>query len=324
MQDIHFHISYLLTQNECVVVPGLGEFVVSPADRKKASRWVWLSPPEKILRFNSEIKQNDGLLADSLAKERDCSVEEANLLIDQYVTQVFESFDNGLEVQIPFIGILCRNENEISFTPAKNLSCNALNYGLTGFSMPYVKNLQPKILIVPTKEVKKPIKIEINRNVIIYAISAAVALLVICFIPTRLNNGYTNYASTKYASFFQLPSQDNDNEEVNTTNTTIQTPVENIKSVEKTTQDTIVTTDKKNVPFFYIIVGSSPNQNAAKNAVTALHSKGFENSDIIHTDNKYRIYIDRFEDKEEAEKFLVQLRTDYPIYKTAWLLRNRD
>ena len=66
MQGISFHIAYLLTQHEYVIVPGLGAFVVSLPEKDKTSRWGILSPPVYSLEFDQELKHDDGLLANSI------------------------------------------------------------------------------------------------------------------------------------------------------------------------------------------------------------------------------------------------------------------
>jgi len=137
MQNIPFHIAYLLTRHECVIVPGLGAFVVSSSGREKINRWGILSPPESFLGFNSEITHNDGLLSNSLAKEKKSSYREADQLIEQYVTGVLQSLEDGKRVHIPWVGSLYSKDNKKLFQPERTLSCNAFNYGLTGFSMPY-------------------------------------------------------------------------------------------------------------------------------------------------------------------------------------------
>ena len=72
--------------------------------------------------------------------------------------------------------------------------------------------------------------------------------------------------------------------------------------------------------FYYIIVGSWPNEIYAKNAQAEFHLKGFRDAGTLYNDNKYRIYINRFDDRGDAEKFLIQFRQDYPMYENAWIL----
>ena len=157
MQNIPFHIAFLLTQHACVIVPGLGAFVVSPVDKGERNRWGILSPPEFILKFDPGIKHNDGLLANSISNEKKCPVSEANQLIEKYVNFLFTTINEGGKAKIPWVGCLFKDDNESFFQPERTLSCNASNYGLSGFSMPSVNDLhqQPDTSVKKKKKKKK-------------------------------------------------------------------------------------------------------------------------------------------------------------------------
>ena len=157
MQSIPFHITYLLMQHDCVIVPGLGAFTVSLSDKGKTGRWGILSLAENRLAFNSEITNNDDLLANSIAKEEKSSYSEAHLFIEKYVNDALQSLNEGKEVKIPWVGSLYLRDDKILFQPARTLSCNASNYGLTRFSMSGVKELQQKQTnsVLPKKKKKK-------------------------------------------------------------------------------------------------------------------------------------------------------------------------
>jgi len=324
MQNISFHIAYLLTRHECVIIPDLGAFVVSPSNRKITSRWEILSPPENFLGFNSEIKHNDGLLANSIVKEKKCSYKEANALIEQYVIQVLHSFDEGEKVNIPWVGSLYSKDNKILFQPGRTLSCNALNYGLTRFSLPYLQDIQKETVAFPQKNNKEVVWIPINRRIIAYAGSVAAAILAMCIIPTPLNDGHLDTASTKYASLLQFSKQSPVVEETaDAPESTIQLPIEPVVMTTETATPIPETINQAETTAFhyYIIVASLPNQISAKKSMSEFQSKGFENAAIISTNGKHRIYTNSFENKAEAEKFLIQFRKDYPIYASAWLLK---
>jgi len=327
MQDIQFHIAYLLSQHECVIVPGLGAFVVSPIDREKANGEEILSPPENFVEFNSEIIHNDGLLANAIAKDRYCSCEEANSFIDEYVTEILDSFNRGRRVQIPHVGILYSKDNKILFQQDRTSSCNAINYGLTGFSMPYVQDLLQGITDSPPDKDKKTAGNKVKRRlIVVYTCAVVAALIIMCIIPTPLNNGHFNSTPAELTGIVQSPEQSPVNDEEKTPEETVPAP-EEITTPEETVTPSVgaINQVKKELkPYYYIIVASCSNQTDAKKAVTEFNSKGFENIDILHTDNRYRIYTNRFEDKEEAEKFLNQFRIGNPKYAKAWLLRHKD
>jgi hypothetical protein len=325
MQSIPFHIAYLLTQHECVIVPGLGAFVVSPFDKAKKGRWGILSPPENFLGFNSEITHNDGLLANSVAKERKCSYEEANLLIAQYVVKMWHSFDKGNIMHVSRVGNLQLIENKLIFQPDRTLSCNAFNYGLTDFSLPLLKDIEQQTGL-PKKENKEVVWIPVSRRLIVYAGSVAAALLAMCLIPTPLNNGHISQKTAQYASLFHFSTPNTDNKEATPSITEDQTPADTITSIsvkKEQPASEVLKPAKTITTHYYIIVASLPNQVSAKKALTHFQSHGFKNAAILSEDGKYRIYTNRFDDNREAENFLIQFRKNHPAH-SAWLLKQKN
>jgi len=321
MQTVIFHIAYLLTQHECVIVPKLGAFVVSSSGKEITNRWGILSPPEIHLGFNSEITHNDGLLANSLAKEKKCSYREANLLIDQYVADVQQSMSEGKQVHIAWVGSLYLKDNKKMFQPDRILSCNAFNYGLTGFSLPCLEDiLQKANATLPPKKNKEIIWIPVSRKLISYAGSIAAAVLAMCIIPTPLNNGHFNQSRTQYASLVNLPAHAV-NEEKEVSAIKMPAPADSLAEASPSSE---AVNPVKSVEFhYYIIIASLPDKSSAQKTLTLFQSKGFDNAAILSADGKHRVYTNRFEDKTEAEKFLIQFRKDHPENEV-WLLKQKD
>ena len=137
MDFINFHIAYLLTKHECVIIPDFGAFVVSKAKENLSRKRGFISPPANgFLTFNPEIIQDDGLLVSSVAKEKAISLAEARRLVNDYVDSLVNTLMKGQPVQFPWIGRIHLSEDrKILFTPAKNLSCNASNCGLVNFTL---------------------------------------------------------------------------------------------------------------------------------------------------------------------------------------------
>ena len=69
-------------------------------------------------------------------------------------------------------------------------------------------------------------------------------------------------------------------------------------------QDTNNTTITSNVKTrsYHIIVASHPRENLAEKDVTQLKAKGFPNAQIITKDQRYRVSIANYTDKQEATK----------------------
>jgi hypothetical protein len=81
-----------------------------------------------------------------------------------------------------------------------------------------------------------------------------------------------------------------------------------------------VTKIQKSSRRFFIVVASLPNQKSAESALQSFKSRGFDNASVISSEGKHRIYINRFEDKSEAESFLNDFRKNNPAYSKSWLL----
>ena len=203
--------------------------------------------------------------------------------------------------------------------------------------------------VIPVKKEDKNIEIfniPVSRKIIIYASAIAAALLAIFFMPTPLSNGYFTPDQTKYASIINFPIQDTDNEETdieedeiqeqdNTSTTTLEEkPVQNMETALKkeTTPVKEITFKKEEVSaspgkiddyYYYIVVSSLADLHSANVSLTTFQFKGFKNAAILISDGKYRIYTDRFDNKEEAERSLVKFRRDNPSFSSAWLLREK-
>ena len=95
----------------------------------------------------------------------------------------------------------------------------------------------------------------------------------------------------------QNPSQD-------ANNTTIASNVKLSPSRQETgkQQGTEQNIKKTNTKSYHIIVASHPRENLAENDVTQLKAKGFPDAQIIIKDQRYRVSIANYTDKQEATK----------------------
>ena len=95
----------------------------------------------------------------------------------------------------------------------------------------------------------------------------------------------------------QNPSQD-------ANNTTIASNVKLSPSRQETgkQQGTEQNIKKTNTRSYHIIVASHPRENLAEKDVTQLKAKGFPEAQIITKDQRYRVSIANYTDKQEATK----------------------
>lgn len=100
------HLHDLLLQYDCVIVPEMGGFVTEYRSAHIDTQRHIIYPPSKDLRFNTLLKQNDGLLANAIARATSVSHETANSMIKSSVEQYFTQLEEGKKVEFDRVGIL--------------------------------------------------------------------------------------------------------------------------------------------------------------------------------------------------------------------------
>jgi Bacterial nucleoid DNA-binding protein len=313
MQTINFHLAYLLISYECVIIPGFGAFVTFSASAKKEERSEMWHAPKQWIGFNETIRHNDGLLANSIAKEKNVSYKEATILINQYVDQLEEALSSGEFVAIPFVGSFSLHPNRsIEFKPAVQPSCSLRNTGFSNFYFPSLSEIE--------KERKQDKPETVIPKVRTYAYikracitAAAVVALFAVTIPT---NDYLSNNGVQNAGMVSLPA-------VNMEPAAPEEGVSNaiILPVQKEEPKTAI--NPANIRYYYIIVSSLPNRPLAKQRALEIKEQMLFQAGVVSSDEKHRVYVNRFEDKEEAEAFLQIFRQAYPKHQNAWLLSQK-
>jgi hypothetical protein len=161
--DVAKYVAELLYHYECVVLPGLGGFIVNdrPATVNRINHQ--FKPPFRKVMFNVHLKANDGLLVNHIRASKDITYQDARKAVDQFVSSVLEKLDSGETYTFNNIGnIHYDSSKHIVFEQNVNINYNADAYGLTGFVSPPVKRLSDeeklRSIIAPKKsETPKPI-----------------------------------------------------------------------------------------------------------------------------------------------------------------------
>ncbi|KAA6302315.1 MAG: hypothetical protein EZS26_001428 [Candidatus Ordinivivax streblomastigis] len=324
MQKIPFYIAYLLTKQECVIIPGFGAFIASESeDYRSVGKDSLLCAPVYSLGFNSDIRHNDGLLANTLAKGESISYKDACLYIRQYVDHLNDQLSIHKTVLIPWIGNLSlAAESKLLFTPALHSSCNANRFGLYDFYLPTLAELEEALRMVHSHKKQNVIYIPIHRRMLRW--TAAAAMLALFLLPIPLNE--SSSVALQQAGFSPKPLL---------AQTFTSVPEESpMLSVED--EDLIVTeievpailpaepvkefAIEPNKHYYYIVLASLPTKSAAEEQVASYRKAGSIETAIISTNTRYRVYINKFEDKTEAENYLNRFRAVHPQYSDAWLL----
>lgn len=316
------YISDLLYRYECVIVPNFGGFVSNTISSRANHFTHTFYPPTKKLAFNSQLTNNDGLLANYISAVENCSFEAANEKIAELVSKWENQLKNG-NLTLAKIGTLSLNkENNIVFEPIETVNYLTSSFGLESSKSPAIKRevyKQKAAVLTPATEKK-------SSHFFKYA-AAIAAMLTIGTI------GWKTVQQKQIASV-ETEYQNKINKKIEEATFVISNPFpeinldvvkvapkeeekEIISKVDHTKvaiKEAVEPTSKK----YHIIAGAFSEEANALKKVKQLHAKGF-NAKIIGV-NKWGLTQVAFESFETRARAVQQLRViKKEVDNTAWL-----
>ena len=138
--NIQPYIAQLLYRYQCVTVPGFGAFLTEI----QSAQWVESAnsffPPKKLISFNANLKNNDGLLANHIAQSEKTSYDYAVSAIQYEVLSWRKALEANGMFSIKNIGDISLNaDGNLVFTPIDQTNYLSSSFGLTSFVSPAVK-----------------------------------------------------------------------------------------------------------------------------------------------------------------------------------------
>ena len=305
------YISDLLYRYQCVTVPGFGAFVAETVPAQVNGSAATFLPPRKIITFNSNIKNNDGLLANHIAANENVSFEKATEMIAQKVASWNFELDQRNALVFDKIGTITINgeEKSLVFEPANTTNFLVSSFGLSQFVSPEVKRevlkqeveaLEEKAPIIFTPERKK-------NNFAFVKYAAAIAIL-----GTVGLFGYKMHYDQQVAEqtlVVQKNVQDKLEAQIQQATFFIETP--NVTAVE-------LPVVEEKLPY-HLIAGAFRSEENAEKALQMLIDQGFKAKKLDK--NKYDLYpvaYGSYATLEEAEMEKQKLKRD--VDAEAWLL----
>lgn len=177
MITISSHIEQLLRHHDCVILPSIGAFIASYKPAHINEEWGIITPPRREINFNASITNNDGLLANSIARKRGISFEAANIILQHEIDKLNSHLKNEKEFAIGKLGILhCGEEENLHFEHFKTDKQRNAFYGLYPFKMRTLaeieRELHPKAQFSENQQPQRSDKnyyIAINKQFAKYA-----------------------------------------------------------------------------------------------------------------------------------------------------------
>ena len=359
MIELAQHIETLLLENDCVIVPGFGGFVAhySPATRVKEEN-IFL-PPTRIIGFNPQLKLNDGVLVQSYMSAYDTSFADASRIVEKEVNEFIGLLHEEGKAHLDNIGEIHYNiYGNYEFVPYDYKITTPSLYGLDSFKIHELSALQQKEkVLIPTypEKEKKTFEISINRAYLRNAAAMIAAIVLFFAFSTPVENTdvqKNNYAQLLPSELFeQIEKQSvaitpvyvkNDaaqqakkfsassastktssakkhtTDKAKTSKPIAVREVKVVKQETATPAPAVKSQESANHPFHIIVAGGISLKDAEAIA-TQLKSKGFADAKALNTDDKVRVSISSFNNRDEATKQLLELRKN-ETYKNAWLL----
>lgn len=314
------YISELLYRYECVIVPNFGGFISKVVSSKIEESTNTFYPPTKQISFNSQLKNNDGLLANYIATTEKCSYETAIEKINNLVFQWNNELNTGVLTLNKIGNLSLTNEGKIAFEPFE-----ITNYLTSSFGL---ESIQSAAI---TREVYKQKAAKLNPNydkksIGFYKYAAAVAVL--------LTVGFAGWTSFESKQFEALQTEYNTTvtKKIQEATFIINNPLPEITldlvkttSSEKIDSISTTATSSEIVPVenlkYHIIAGAYEHPANAQKKVDQLTKMGYHST--IIGKNKFGLTQVTFESYADLNKANKELKL---IQKTdgadAWLLIN--
>ena len=309
---IEKHISDLLYRYQCVTVPGFGAFLTETVSAHVTGSASSFFPPKKVVSFNANVKNNDGLLANHVALQEKMSYELAVIKIGDVVNEWTYLLQNRNRVVLKNIGeISVNNEMNWVFEPANTVNYLTDSFGLTPFVSPEitrevlkqeVEALEEKAPIIFTPERKKDYS---------YLKYAAIFVVMLGAGGFGYKTYYDQQIETKTLAV-QKNVQEKVQQQIQEATFVISAPVEAVEL-------SVAAPVEEKMPY-HLVAGAYRSEENANKAIAELKAAGFENAKMLSMNkhNLYPVVYGSFKNLNEAQTERKNIQKSHNA--EAWLL----
>lgn len=342
MKSIVSHIEFLLTQHDCVIVPGWGAFVVQH-DNAMIDSQKHILPPRSWISFNPLLSHNDGILAHSIMRAEQCTFDAAMYSINEQVNEWRETLQQEHRIEWERIGcFVAQQDGALIFTEATNCVVNAPHMLLQPVAIPQLVDI---LVAEQEDEVSQPVAYEqpaikwYHQAWQAVASVAAIAIFML-FIATPVDNfqptnEYAGIVAHEVLGYTieQHTSNIEDSENTLIDSTLTQEPIEaiaidnneNIEVEETTIIQPIVNEITTETPRYILVVGSLPSRTLAEKQIQEFRAAGITQAiEIYESNGKFRLYIEGYDTMHDAQLRLQHYNTQQPAtFAGIWICSTR-
>ncbi len=292
--QIEKHISDLLYRYQCVTVPGFGAFLTETVSAHVTGSASSFFPPKKVVSFNANVKNNDGLLANHVALQEKMSYELAVIKIGDVVNEWTYLLQNRNRVVLKNIGeISVNNEMNWIFEPFNSVNYLTDSFGLSSFVSPEITRevLKQEVEIL---EEKTPIVFTPERKRDYSYMKYAALFVVMIGVGGFGYRTYNNHIETKTLAINKTV-QEKVQQKIQQATFIIDTPYEASELKTVSTEDETMS--------YHIVAGAYRTEENANTAIADLKMEGFENAKMlpVNSRNLYYVVYDSFKQLTDAQ-----------------------
>jgi len=299
------YINDLLYRYDCVIVPNFGGFIANKIGAVLEEETHTFYPPTKKIGFNSNLKHNDGLLANYIASSEDISFEAANKFIDTTVYKWLINLESEV-LEISGVGNITLNaEKQLIFDPKNTANFLTESFGLGSLVSPIQERYQEKVIPLHTAEEIEEISKESEGKGIAGFVKYAAAIAIVLTLGAIGVNQYNKVQQENK----MVAEQEQIEQKIQQATFVIENPLPTIN----------LNVAKEETKLYHLIAGAFQSKKNANKKVSQLEEKGY-NPKILGL-NKWgltQVSFESFSTREEAKAELFRIKKSG--FKDAWLL----
>ena len=330
------YISDLLYRHDCVIIPGLGGIITNYRSAQIHPVSHTLRPPSKSIRFNVNLQEDDGLLANYVSSCESISFASAQSKIERFVSSIQNDLQHKKEARLPKIGVLSVDINGIiSFEPDLKVNYLPDAFGLEAIQSPAILRKSKGIDL--SKQIYQGAKsIQAQKTSFNWKVAAVLIPLIglstyVSFQQEAIGDKFANYAYLN--PFKEKPAAVYVPRTMEIKEKTIELKETKITTTPKTVLETVKANTevkaKKTIPApsvkttivsksFHLVAGCFSSKLNANNLVAQLKTEGFEASVIGQNENGlFRVAFQSCVSRELAVSEMKKLKDSG---KSTWLL----
>jgi len=350
MNELSRHIESLLLTHECVAIPHFGTFMTMYVPAVHSIEEDAYYPPMRSVRFNADLKADDGLLEASICHTYGCTRAQARERVQTLVLRLRQQLLSDGQVDFGILGQFAQDEDgHISFEACQAGAITPQLYGLDSFSFPRLSTASrakathhsARAAMEADEEIARNsafavrhtpngITIHIGHSFIRGASLVAAILMLFFLLPThnvsRLSNpgGVASVIPINVETpKVQAPKIA---EKVQVVAPEVQAPEvvapssfpkgNTIEEAAQVSEEVAASAPYK----YYIVLASAISLSNAERYTGELQKRGMQNAQVMAKGKMVRVVLDGYASEEEAVSHLRQLRHNNNEFENAWVL----